>query len=1399
MDQAIRLQHTINPEMQPYDALPKTHKGKMQNIIPKEQRFRAFTPTARVGDFEPACEVRSIKNTQIIRQVRRIQSLRRRIQKLATYEEIWQSTWDGLQSEWSAILKAKGFGTSFPNWICTNLQWPFVTMTIPKLDILQALEEAVLNYYQIVQQHETKARQETAYINHQIDHLYNYDRNAYASIKEPPQQFIQMLQSKWECEVVIAELDPSTIQFQLHTGHLPNIGAICTIGQHQAVVNQADEHTFRATWIHTEPKVFSVGQRITINIESRGMQPQDIHRALQNYWQPIWNRDTAAESIDPTEWSNIASVLQTLDMPQINQNIDVTSLAVWQKVIHRTKSSSAPGADGWYYEELKALPVKAIQELILVFNHPSFQGFPTALMKARVVPLPKKEDTETANHTRPITVLPTLYRLWSAVMAHQIMQSITAVLPTGMIGFVKGKSGHTGMYQLAWQIEQAHYAGSPLSGLTLDLTKAFNQFPRVPVMMILQSMGIPASILEKWIFSLNQIKKFFDHRGWISDFHRSTTGIVEGDGLSIVGMIGVATYWMKMIEHPSINPMAYADNLSWSSQDHQAHQRALKCTIECFQNLRIPIDWQKTWVWGTHKSHRKHWKIVANNCLPPEQDLQIMHSSVDLGMVMNYSSHRQLLKTADRLQAAVARLQRLTRQNLALDVVAKIIATAVWPKAFYGQEISQLGKQHFHEIRAAAAKALLGKSQPGLAALANMLSSPTLVDPELHVIINAVRAAKNMLHLQTQEQQDLFYKIASQAKGTCASSRGPASALKGYLERLGITLTPNGTLMLISGVNLHLRDTPFPTIKKFLKEEWMRDLPIMTSERKTVIHAPMISYRHTQQIIQKFTIADQKRILHDVCASYQMQDQKAHWTEQQSDQCPFCTNADSRRHRATACPALQDVYDRHSAVITNMSDCNDIHFDLPVIFHSPYNDLFQQCNFTPTPVEFTAASTAEIQRQLQNGVRPTFFTDGSCFAPNMPAMAMAAWSIVLSNITEEVDKQRIVDLGVNADNLSSSFSTVAVARCHGEQSIDRAELQAVTHIFERWAFTTLVTDSDYVRMAIDMAAKAPNEAALSMKPNADLLLRLFAVLPNSDHRIVKVESHVLEGRIPKQYNDPFYILGNYVADRLAKEANQQLAQDMMEQWQNEHEQMEEDQRRLAAFYKLLLDIQPQRAQLENNRRTTRAQQMATPDSYPQHKTLPQQLMDWSPEGTRQFSLYWPEGVDLRGPWGEEVLSAAIQWWNQLRWPISATGPIQTAGITWGELLLDFLLDRRISVPVRNPHSSSKTMVRSLYALKHAGVAFFHVVKHFYWMMMWLNKRLQGALLEGLSVGRVTSLQRQGSTNRHHGIRSRPVLTNQNSVILAIEEYRKMAHPQRFSGLTQWPWSDVFFWDLDEGE
>ena len=132
-----------------------------------------------------------------------------------------------------------------------------------------------------------------------------------------------------------------------------------------------------------------------------------------------------------------------------------------------------------------------------------------------------------------------------------------------------------------------------------------------------------------------------------------------------------------------------------------------------------------------------------------------------------------------------------------------------------------------------------------------------------------------------------------------------------------------------------------------------------------------------------------------------------------------------------------------------------------MVFQTPYFDLFQQCNFTNVPVDFTPDTAALVEQQLARGHRPTFFTDGSCFASNTPEMAMAAWALVLSNEPQIEEVNRSLSLGNQQQYLSSLFSTVAIARCHGEQSIDRAELLAAIHLFEKWDRTRLVTDSDY--------------------------------------------------------------------------------------------------------------------------------------------------------------------------------------------------------------------------------------------------------------------------------------------------------------------------------------------------
>ncbi len=134
--------------------------------------------------------------------------------------------------------------------------------------------------------------------------------------------------------------------------------------------------------------------------------------------------------------------------------------------------------------------------------------------------------------------------------------------------------------------------------------------------------------------------------------------------------------------------------------------------------LRIPIDWNKTWIWGTCKADYRSWELLAAEVLPNGTTLQPMHSAVDLGVVMCYSSTNKLLKITQRIKDAMQRLHRLFRQHLAIDVTAKIIQSAIWTKAFFGQELHLLGQQHFQELRSLAARTLLHTHNPGMSSLA---------------------------------------------------------------------------------------------------------------------------------------------------------------------------------------------------------------------------------------------------------------------------------------------------------------------------------------------------------------------------------------------------------------------------------------------------------------------------------------------------------------------------------------------------------------------------------------------------------------------------------------------------------------------------------------------------------
>ena len=83
-----------------------------------------------------------------------------------------------------------------------------------------------------------------------------------------------------------------------------------------------------------------------------------------------------------------------------------------------------------------------------------------------------------------------------------------------------------------------------------------------------------------------------------------------------------------------------------------------------------------------------------------------------------------------------------------------------------------------------------------------------------------------------------------------------------------------------------------------------------------------------------------------------------------------------------------------------------------------------------------------------------------------------------------------------------------------------------------------------------------------------------------------------------------------------------------------------------------------------------------------------------------------------------------------------------------------------------------------------------------WTTAWSGKKI-GSIFNQLPRGHVGSLQRQGCTNKHHGIRLRPILNDAGKAVDAINGISRQSDGPRFTGLSSWPYDDQFFGDLWE--
>ena len=1116
-------------------------------------------------------------------------------------------------------------------------------------------------------------------------------------------------------------------------------------------------------------------------------EPVQIAEALSSFWNRYWRRDDVQRQETLEAWPEFTDLMQTLPpLPQMA--VEEDDFRQWKASALSMKSQSSRGICGWYADELRFLAKaeRPLRDLLRCFAH--MDRFPAWMMQARIIPVKKHDQAETASAIRPITVLAMIYRYWARTTSRRMLRWWALHWPISISGFLPHRSPNHLVYHVQHEIEKIHnnIEERQLGGLTLDLIKAFNQLPQQPARALLLRLGVPQLWVTIWFNSITTMARWWHVSGSLHSAGTGTTGFPEGDPWSVNAMLTINRLWVHLIDHPDLVANSYADNWAYAVYNPEVHEEAIANTVRLTRAIRVQIDWNKTWGWSTDEQHKNALQRVANQMLPPTVTLQMVPHARELGYIMHYRRKQFRGTQEDRHQQALRRLSKLARQDLHLDVIGQLAQQAGINKALFGVHVYVPGQNFFKDLRTAIARALVpGANTNPLLALTTV--TKRVQDPELYVIVQALKAARRYLHHSNEMQQVQFLRLAAQAPPLAQHIYGPAQALRHYVQRLGWLIDRSGFLHIDGFLKHSLMNDDLHTIIAYAKQAWMEDVCLGLT-RKNWRNAPQIDAPATLALFAKFSDHDRKLLARECIGSFHTQTQKAKFDQHTDESCLLCGQPDSLEHRLFECASTLAVHEKFPGLVEQLLEQDPIIYHLPLVYEEPNMEFHRFLHHQMIELNWETPSQTPERRGI-------YYTDGSCVHPQHPGLRWAAYSITWDGATAQ-EAKNIDWLHMNFDP-SPWHKVVALGTCPGKQTIPRAELEAIIQIVARDPQAEIVTDSAYAIHAVDKVRLAAHKKDLHHLAGFDQLGRLFDLFARTSGRptIRKVRAH--QQRVhTMSYELLRDVVGNSFADVTAKRAAQELGGP----WKRDQQQRIQLRREQLRFLEQQLHFRLAHCQT----RASAMEELTKPEEHEKDDlTWKQRLIGYEPSGSTWRSPQ--ECPDWRilyaAPWGFTFCSLVWQWLATLEWPSDAppcTGKAPI-GISWLELAINFYLQTKKNIPINCATKPGTFDFRA----EDTHQTFTNDTTNMWKMAQSLRRCVQ--CLHRLAPHRiypaeccctVKSLYVQVGTAHAGGLSTRPKMQLQKLTLETLHHWQSLTPPGRYP---DWPSIEptLFPWSLPE--
>jgi endonuclease/exonuclease/phosphatase family metal-dependent hydrolase len=379
------------------------------------------------------------------------------------------------------------------------------------------------------------------------------------------------------------------------------------------------------------------------------------------------------------------------------KEIPPPSLSEVKDAINSLKNNKAPGDDSLPAELFKAGGERlaiAVHELIVrVWGE---ETLPEEWKTGVICPIFKKGCKLECQNYRGISLLPSVYKIFSLLIADRLKPLMESFLHPYQAGFRRGMSTSDQIFCIRQIIQKSHDMNTETDHLFIDFKAAYDSIDREQLWMLMAEFGFPNKMIRLLKATLTGVVSRVKVEGRLSDAFHTEIGLKQGDGVSTmlfnIALEGVirrsGVEKSGSIFTKSTQMLGFADDIDIIGRNIRAVCDAyLKLEKEA-NRIGLRVNEDKTKFLMVSPSERTK-SLVGTHLKVGDKRFEVVKQFTYLGALVNdnFDTSEEVKRRITNASKAFYGTKHILRsKNVSRSAKFNIYKTLIRPVAIYGCE-----------------------------------------------------------------------------------------------------------------------------------------------------------------------------------------------------------------------------------------------------------------------------------------------------------------------------------------------------------------------------------------------------------------------------------------------------------------------------------------------------------------------------------------------------------------------------------------------------------------------------------------------------------------------------------------------------------------------------------------